>query len=179
MNPSSPSLLCSGVILSGSAYLFELTRNDTYLEFAFNLAQNTLKTLVYGDGDGTLREPCEPNGNCGKDGRQFKGAFIRHWWYFWQIYSRSHRHCHHHLHHSDLVHQSNAMALHVMEMAETLWHKARNELNEFGTKWNAKPSSQKHTGPIRQAAATDLLVVNAALHHRDGAAGTSGLHGAS
>ena len=62
-----------GVILGGLVELSKALGDDTYLEPAISIATATMKTMS--GTDGILREPCEPN--CGDNGSQFKGIFMR------------------------------------------------------------------------------------------------------
>lgn len=64
-----------GVILGGLAELYRTTHNATLLVEARNIALATLASPVLVDKFGILHEPCEPN--CGGDGTQFKGIFMR------------------------------------------------------------------------------------------------------
>lgn len=61
-----------GVILGGLVELNKATDDDTYIETAHNIADAAIATLA---PSGILRDPCEPN--CGPDGSQFKGIFVR------------------------------------------------------------------------------------------------------
>jgi len=63
-----------GVILGGLFYLHQITGNSTLLSIAESIASATQSTLVYSDG--VLKDSCEPN--CGNDGQQFKGIFMRY-----------------------------------------------------------------------------------------------------
>jgi len=63
-----------GVILGGLFYLHQITGNATLLTIAESIASATQSTLVYSDG--VLKDSCEPN--CGNDGQQFKGIFMRY-----------------------------------------------------------------------------------------------------
>jgi len=62
-----------GVILGGLVELSTATRNKTYLDTAKTIASAAIKAL--GDSNGVLHDSCEPN--CGADGSQFKGIFMR------------------------------------------------------------------------------------------------------
>lgn len=63
-----------GVILGGLTEMYLITHDQAYLTVAGLIADATINTLV--DRNGILREPCE-DGDCGADGPQFKGIFIR------------------------------------------------------------------------------------------------------
>lgn len=62
-----------GVILGGLFELYTAAPNKTYLIMAERIAYAGIKFLS--DSDGILHDPCEPN--CGADGPQFKGIFMR------------------------------------------------------------------------------------------------------
>lgn len=62
-----------GVILGGLVELNKAAPDATYLEMAEKIALAALEKL--GDSNSILHEPCEPD--CGADGPQFKGIFMR------------------------------------------------------------------------------------------------------
>jgi len=62
-----------GVILGGLSALARLRRNPAFLMVARQIADSALQELT--DKNGILHDPCEPN--CGADGSQFKGIFVR------------------------------------------------------------------------------------------------------
>lgn len=62
-----------GVILGGLAEFSLFTRNRSLLSTANQIATAAITHLT--DANGILHEPCEPN--CGADGPQFKGIFVR------------------------------------------------------------------------------------------------------
>jgi predicted alpha-1,6-mannanase (GH76 family) len=62
-----------GVILGGLVALSKDARDRSLLEQAQAIALSAIKTLS--DANGILDDPCEPN--CGADGVQFKGIFVR------------------------------------------------------------------------------------------------------
>ncbi|PBP19823.1 glycosyl hydrolase [Diplocarpon rosae] len=61
-----------GVILGALVELDKASPNATYLAKAHAIAQAAIQALSV---DGVLHDPCEPN--CGADGNQFKGVFMR------------------------------------------------------------------------------------------------------
>ena len=63
-----------GVILGGLTEMYKITRDAAYRDIAELIADATITILV--DRNGILQEPCE-TGDCGSDGPQFKGIFIR------------------------------------------------------------------------------------------------------
>lgn len=62
-----------GVILGGLVELNKAAPDISYLEMAEKIALAALEKLS--DSNGILHEPCEPE--CGEDGPQFKGIFMR------------------------------------------------------------------------------------------------------
>ncbi|CAF9941606.1 hypothetical protein IMSHALPRED_002808 [Imshaugia aleurites] len=62
-----------GVILGGLLELYRAAPDKTYLTMAERIALAGINFLC--DSHGILHDPCEPN--CGADGPQFKGIFIR------------------------------------------------------------------------------------------------------
>lgn len=62
-----------GVILGGLVELSTATGNSSYITTAKSIATAAIKALS--DSNGILHDPCEPN--CGADGAQFKGVFMR------------------------------------------------------------------------------------------------------
>lgn len=61
-----------GVILGGLVDLSKATGDSSYIEDAHKIAEAAIATLA---PSGILRDPCEPD--CGADGSQFKGVFVR------------------------------------------------------------------------------------------------------
>lgn len=128
-----------GVILGGLAELHRADPEATALQTAREIAAAALLHLT--DAAGILHDTCEPN--CGADGTQFKGIFVR-----------------------------NLLALNdsspdpqyrvfVHANADSIWKHDRSPRDEFGTVWS---------GPFRtgnaasQSSALDALVAAAALH---------------
>ena len=64
-----------GVILGGLSELFRQTHDSALLDEANAIAAATLSNSPLVDAHGILHEPCEPD--CGGDGTQFKGIFMR------------------------------------------------------------------------------------------------------
>ena len=64
-----------GVVLGGLANLYRANHDSTLLPEAHSIATATLSSPTLVDKHGILHEPCEPD--CGGDGTQFKGIFVR------------------------------------------------------------------------------------------------------
>ena len=62
-----------GVILGGLVELYKAAPDGSYLAMAEKIAIAAIENLS--DSNGVLHEPCEPD--CGADGPQFKGIFMR------------------------------------------------------------------------------------------------------
>ena len=62
-----------GVILGGLLELYKAAPDESYLTMAERIALAAIKSLS--DSNGILHDPCEPD--CGGDGPQFKGIFMR------------------------------------------------------------------------------------------------------
>jgi len=130
-----------GVILGGLAELHRADPSAALLQDAREIAAATLLHLT--DASGILHDTCEPD--CGADGTQFKGIFVR-----------------------------NLMALNdsfpdpkykvfVDANADSIWKRDRGPRDEFGAVWS---------GPFRngnaasQSSALDALVAAAELQRR-------------
>ena len=103
-----------GVILGGLTDLYKTTGNATYLNQAVAIANAAISTLV--DGNGILREPCE-SGNCGGDGPQFKGIFLRYLAYLYDVT------------------RTPAYYTFLYKNAHAVWFNDRNVFNQLGLKW--------------------------------------------
>jgi predicted alpha-1,6-mannanase (GH76 family) len=124
-----------GVILGGLVDLYKGTRDQSLLNQAQAIADAA--TLILAP-NGILQEPCEPN--CGKDGPQFKGIFMRNLSYL-----------------ARTLNQPVYKAF-IVQNAEMIWQQNRNEHNQFGLCWKGKFDQ---TDAARQSAAMDAL--NAAI----------------
>jgi predicted alpha-1,6-mannanase (GH76 family) len=64
-----------GVILGGLSELYRAVHDPSLLTEAGSIAASTLSSPFLTDPQGVLHDVCEPN--CGADGTQFKGIFVR------------------------------------------------------------------------------------------------------
>lgn len=64
-----------GVVLGGLSELYRRTHDRSLLAGAGAIAAATLSNPSLTDARGILHDPCEPD--CGGDGTQFKGIFVR------------------------------------------------------------------------------------------------------
>ncbi|KAK7191009.1 glycosyl hydrolase [Paraphaeosphaeria sporulosa] len=127
-----------GVILGGLVELNKATRNRFYIDLAHNIATAAIATRAK---QGILEDPCEPN--CGADGSQFKGIFVRN---LLVLYKASPR---------------DAYRDFFKRNAESIWENDRNEKNELSVSW---------TGPFirpanasTQSSAMDSLIAAVAV----------------
>ncbi|PWU11686.1 MAG: hypothetical protein C5B50_22830, partial [Verrucomicrobia bacterium] len=103
-----------GVIIGGLADLYKVTGDVTYLNQAIAIANAATTALV--DNNGVLVEPCEPN--CGGDGPQFKGIFVRYLAYLY-----------------DLT-RTPAYYTFLYRNAHAVWFNDRNVFNQLGLRWD-------------------------------------------
>jgi len=145
-----------GVILGGLTDLYKVTGNSSFLNQATAIANAAITSLV--DANGVLHEPCEPN--CGGDGPQFKGIFIRYLAYLYDVT------------------RNQAYYNFLFTNAHAVWFKGRNDFNQLGLEWDGPLDS---ADAARQSSA--LMPVSALaepitsdLSFCKGAAGTSFTH---
>jgi predicted alpha-1,6-mannanase (GH76 family) len=103
-----------GVILGGLTDLYKVTGDLTYLSQATAIANAAILHLV--DGNGILREPCE-SGDCGGDGPQFKGIFIRYLAYLYDVT------------------RNPSFYNFLYKNAHSVWFNDRNAFNQLGLRW--------------------------------------------
>jgi len=121
-----------GVILGGLADLAKATGNATLITRAQSIANATLSHLT---SNGILKEPCEPN--CGGDGPQFKGIFMRHLYY--------------------LNNNGGSVSSYVpflQNNANSIWNSDRSNSNQLGLMWMGPFDSADAS---RQSSAMDTL----------------------
>lgn len=124
-----------GVILGGLIDLYKSTNDGSLLTQAQAIADATIVTLA---PNGVLRELCEPD--CGKDGPQFKGIFIRNLSYLYRT-----------------VNQPTYKAF-ILKNVDSMWAQNRNSANQFGLCWNGSFDS---ADAARQSAAMDAVNASA------------------
>ncbi len=120
-----------GVILSGLTDLYKITNDTSYLEQAQAIADATIKLLA---PNGVLREPCEPN--CGVDGPQFKGIFVRTLCELYRTVNKA------------------SYREFILRNADSIWLQCRNQSNQFGLCW---ADNFDRADAARQSAAVDTL----------------------
>jgi len=132
-----------GVILGGLANLATITKNQTLITIAQKIADAVYNTLVYSPG-GVLKEPCEVNSDCGGDGPQFKGIFVRY---------------------LAILAKQIGSAKYITWMkinADSIWNTDRTSNNECGLKWVGPPgtvNAATHTSALDCFNANILLAM--------------------
>ncbi|KAK8010534.1 glycosyl hydrolase [Apiospora arundinis] len=127
-----------GVVLGGLAELYKATGDESLLTAANGIAVAAMKKL---SRNGTLYEGCEPN--CGADGAQFKGVFIRNLMYLHQVAPMS------------------EYRDYILHNADTIWAKDRNvTTNQLGVTWTG-PFTTSDAGA--HSSALDALVAAMAV----------------
>ena len=132
-----------GVILGGLAELYQQNPEPSLPQAAQNIALATISLLT--DANGILHDHCEPN--CGGDGVQFKGIFVR-----------------------------NLMALNdafpddryiqfTQANADSIWNQDRGPDYEFGLVWSGPFTPDSHAA-ASQTSALDAIVAAAEMSPR-------------
>lgn len=122
-----------GVILGGLVDMYKVTGDAAYLSQAEAIADAAISTLV--NANGILVEPCEPD--CGNDGPQFKGIFMRNLWYLY-----------------DTDNRQDYQGF-ITRNADSIWLNDRNNANQFGLLWSG-PFDKADAS--RQSSALDAIV---------------------
>ena len=135
-----------GVILGGLVSLFEATGNSSLLDVAITIADSVLATQTYEDG--VLREICETNGkDCGPDGSQFKGIFVRYLAVLATALTPSHA-------------RFNTYLQFLRTNANAVWTIDQNAEGVFGLVWNEAPNI---VNGITHTSGVDALVAYATV----------------
>ncbi|KAK2595303.1 hypothetical protein QQS21_006959 [Conoideocrella luteorostrata] len=132
-----------GVVLGGLSELFLVTRDIKYIEKAVTIAQAAMKALSSPEGILVETDKCEQRpGNCGKDGQQFKGIFVRNLRYLNDVAP--------HQEFKDFI----------IRNADSIWKNDRNDGNKLGVAWTGPYIAAN--GPT-QSSALDTLVAAIAV----------------
>lgn len=121
-----------GVILGGLVELNKATGDNSYLDAASAIATAAIVNL---SKDGVLYEGCEPD--CGADGAQFKGVFMRNLRILQQAAPQ------------------DAFKNFLLQNADAIWANDRNDQNQLGPTWNG-PFADASAGT--QSSALDAIV---------------------
>lgn len=129
-----------GVILGGLKELFLITGDSALLQSAKITAYSAMNNLS--DTNQILTEPCL--GNCGDDGVQFKGIFVRY------------------LSELNLVLKDTTIKQYILHNADVAWEKAQNGNALFDKNWQGPYNNWKGS---TTGVALDLM--NAAIKQSD------------
>lgn len=130
-----------GVILGGLVELSKAAGNDSYLSPAVDIAEAAIASLQ--DEDGILHEAdhCDKRADCGEDGPQFKGIFIRN------------------LHYLHKAVPNEKFAMTIKKNADSIWAKGRDpKTNRLGLSWVGKPEAGIGPTAKTHSSAMDALV---------------------
>ena len=123
-----------GVILGALVELNQASPNATYLETAKTIAMAAITNLS--DSNNVLHDPCEPN--CGADGSQFKGIFMRN------------------LQKLHVAAPEAGFLKSISTNAASIWSRNRNSANELSVVWSGPFVSPANAST--QSSAMDALV---------------------
>jgi predicted alpha-1,6-mannanase (GH76 family) len=127
-----------GVILGALVELNRATGDGSLLTAANGFAMAALKKLT--DVDGVLHDSCEPN--CGSDGNQFKGIFVRNVRYLYQAAP------------------TDALKNFLIKNADVIWANNRNAQNQMGVVWSGPVTATN--GPSHSSAMDAIVAAIAA-----------------
>lgn len=130
-----------GVILGGLVELSKATGDSSYIDRAHKIAAAAIATLA---PSGILRDPCEP-ANCGADGSQFKGIFVRNLQGLHKVSPRGE--------YSELFKRN----------ARSIWDKDRTRRNELSLSWAGPVNPAFPANASTQSSAMDCLVAAVAV----------------
>jgi predicted alpha-1,6-mannanase (GH76 family) len=132
-----------GVILGGLSELALATGDGSYLTTAYAIASAAINNLSNSNGILVEADQCELEaGNCGMDGQQFKGVFIRNLRYL-----------------NDLA-PNDSFKSFILRNAQSIWVNDRNSVNMLGVAWTGPYVAA--TGPSHSSA-LDALVAAIAV----------------
>ena len=129
-----------GVVLNGLTELSKAAADPTTVQRANVIASAAIQSLA--DRNGILHDPCEPN--CGADGVQFKGIFVRN---LVRLYSLS---------------PQPAYKTFIIANADSIWEKAQGPGAQFGQVWSGPFTA---SNAVIQCSALDAIVGAAALEN--------------
>ena len=130
-----------GVILTGLVGFSRLTHDAGALQKANEIAIAASKDLT--EKKGILHDPCEPN--CGADGIQFKGIFVRN---LTSLLGTS---------------SSHEISKLIADNAHSVWKHARTKTNHFSVDWSGPPQDSG-TGSL--ISALDALTAELSVETR-------------
>jgi predicted alpha-1,6-mannanase (GH76 family) len=132
-----------GVILGGLVQLAQATGDSSYLQEATAIAKAAVALLS--DSNGVIHEvdKCEPN--CGADGSQFKGIFVRN------------------LHYLQKVAPQDVFKRAIQKNADSIWANDRNAQNQLGISWAGPADAGDGPNASTHSSAMDVLVAALAV----------------
>jgi predicted alpha-1,6-mannanase (GH76 family) len=132
-----------GVIVGGLTDFYKATGNGVYLTDAELIANAAIGALV--DSHGVLVEPCE-SGNCGGDGPQFKGIFVR---YVAYLYDETH---------------TSSYYTFLSNNAHAVWNNDRNAFTQLGLHWDgpwdSDDAARQSSAMMAVSALTEPITTN-------------------
>ncbi|KAK5653897.1 hypothetical protein OQA88_7822 [Cercophora sp. LCS_1] len=132
-----------GVVLGGLVELYKATGDKAYLDQAKRIAQAAIALLS--DNTGVIREGCEPS-NCGGDGTQFKGIFVRNLRYLYTVAPQ------------------DAFRRSILVNADSIWEHNRDQGNNWlGVSWSGPVNAGGGPNASTHSSATDVLVAAMAV----------------
>ena len=128
-----------GVILGALVELATATRNTSYLTTAKTIASAAIAELT--DVNGILHDPCEPQ--CGNDGAQFKGIFVRNLLLL------------------QMAAPEESYTKFIKDNADSIWKNTRNANDQLGLMWSGP--FEWPADAATQSSALDSLIAAASL----------------
>jgi predicted alpha-1,6-mannanase (GH76 family) len=124
-----------GVILGGLSELYKRTHDQALLAEANAIAAATLSSPTLTDAHGILHDPCEPD--CGGDGTQFKGIFVRNLALLYKVAPSPH------------------LKTFVLTNADSIWTGMHPPTDDIGARWTAPYGTVNASS---QSSGDDVLV---------------------
>ncbi|KAK3390321.1 glycoside hydrolase [Podospora didyma] len=135
-----------GVVLGGLVELAKAANNSAYVSEANSIATAAI-ALLSSDSNGIIHEVdhCEPN--CGDDGSQFKGVFVRN------------------LHYLQTLAPQESFRAVILKNADSIWANNRNARNQLGINWAGPADAGSGPTATTHTSAMDVIVAALALVH--------------
>ncbi len=130
-----------GVILGGLVELSKATGDTSYLDVATTIAEAAVDHFA--DAHGIIQEGCEPN--CGGDGSQFKGIFVRN------------------LHYLQKVAPQGVFKNAILTNANSIWLSDRTDDDTLGINWAGPASAGGGPNATTHSSAMDAIVAAVAV----------------
>ncbi|KAK4238219.1 hypothetical protein C8A03DRAFT_15283 [Achaetomium macrosporum] len=132
-----------GVVLGGLVQLARATGDSSYLQEATAIAKAAVALLS--DSNGVIHEvdKCEPD--CGADGSQFKGIFVRN------------------LHYLQQAAPQDVFRTAIQKNADSIWANDRNAQNQLGIAWTGPADAGDGPNASTHSSAMDVIVAALAV----------------